>query len=95
MGFSKQEFWSGLPCPPPEDLPDSEIELMSLSLLHCQADSLPLLRPGKPIHVFIHTIHKHIFKNVFEDIVVGFQTVMSSAYHYKASHMNILVSQCI
>ena len=21
MGFSKQEYWSGLPCPPPEDLP--------------------------------------------------------------------------
>ena len=43
MGFSKQECWSGLPCPPPEDLPDSDIELMFLSLLHCQADSLPLL----------------------------------------------------
>ena len=23
MGFSRQEYWSGLPCPPPEDLPDS------------------------------------------------------------------------
>ena len=22
MGFSKQEYWSGLPCPPPGDLPD-------------------------------------------------------------------------
>ena len=22
MGFSRQEYWSGLPCPPPEDLPD-------------------------------------------------------------------------
>ena len=26
MGFSRQEYWSGLPCPPPGDLPDSEIE---------------------------------------------------------------------
>ena len=26
MGFSKQEHWSGLPCPPPGDLPDSRIE---------------------------------------------------------------------
>ena len=26
MGFSKQEYWSGLPCPPPGDLPDSGIE---------------------------------------------------------------------
>ena len=26
MGFSRQEDWSGLPCPPPGDLPDSGIE---------------------------------------------------------------------
>ena len=26
MGFSRQEHWSGLPCPPPGDLPDPEIE---------------------------------------------------------------------
>ena len=26
MGFSRQEFWSGLPCPPPGDLPDPEIK---------------------------------------------------------------------
>jgi len=30
MGFSRQEYWSGLPCPPPGDLPDSGIELVSL-----------------------------------------------------------------
>ena len=26
MGFSKQEYWNGLPCPPPGDLPDPGIE---------------------------------------------------------------------
>ena len=26
MGFSRQEYWSGLPCPPPEDLPNPGIE---------------------------------------------------------------------
>ena len=26
MGFSRQEYWSGLPFPPPGDLPDPEIE---------------------------------------------------------------------
>ena len=26
VGFSRQEYWSGLPCPPPEDLPDSGME---------------------------------------------------------------------
>ena len=31
MGFSRQEYWSGLPCPPPGDLPDPVIELASLT----------------------------------------------------------------
>ena len=33
MGFSRQEYWSGLPCPPPWDLPDPEIEPSSLTFL--------------------------------------------------------------
>ena len=31
MGFFRQEYWSGLPCPPPGDLPDSGIEPVSLT----------------------------------------------------------------
>ena len=35
--FSRQEYWSGLPFPPPGDLPDLGIELESpTSLLHCR-----------------------------------------------------------
>ena len=30
VGFSRQEYWSGLPCPPPGDLPDPGIETTSL-----------------------------------------------------------------
>ena len=30
MGFSRQKYWSGLPCPPPEDLPDPGIESTSI-----------------------------------------------------------------
>ena len=48
MEFSRQEYWSGLPCPPPGDLPDPGIEAVSLSLLHWQVGSLPLVAPGKP-----------------------------------------------
>ena len=36
MGFPRQEHWSGLPFPPPGDLPESGIELKSPAL---QADS--------------------------------------------------------
>ena len=31
MGFSRQEYWSGSPCPPPGDLSDPEIEPTSLT----------------------------------------------------------------
>ena len=37
MGFPRQEYWSGLPCPPPGDLSDAGIETVSA----LQADSLP------------------------------------------------------
>ena len=30
VGFSRQEYWSGLPCPPPGDLPDPGMEPVSL-----------------------------------------------------------------
>ena len=47
MGFSQQEHWSGLTCPPLGDLPDSEMEhLLADGLLHWQADSLPLSHQG-------------------------------------------------
>ena len=32
MGFSRQEYWSGLPCPPPGDLPDPGIKPASLCI---------------------------------------------------------------
>ena len=32
MGFSRQEYWSGLPCPPPGDLPNPGIKHRSLTL---------------------------------------------------------------
>ena len=48
MGFSRQEYWSGLPCPSPGDLPDPWIKLGLLSLLYWEADSLPLAPSGKP-----------------------------------------------
>ena len=44
MGFSRQQSWSGSPCPPPGDLPDAGIEPRSSAL---QADSSPSEPPGK------------------------------------------------
>ena len=45
MGFSRQEYWSGLPFLSPGDLPNPGIEPRSPAL---QADSLPFVPPGKP-----------------------------------------------
>ena len=47
-GFSRQEYWSGLPCSPPEDLPDSRIEPLSLMSGALAGSSLPLAPPGMP-----------------------------------------------
>ena len=49
MEFSRQEYWSGLPSPPPRDLPDLGIELVSL-MSPALADGFFILAPpGKPI----------------------------------------------
>ena len=48
--FSRQEYWNGLPCPPPRDLPNPGIECMSLSLLHWLTGYLPLAPHGKLIY---------------------------------------------
>ena len=45
MRFSRQEYWSGLPFPPPGDVPDPWIEPESPAL---QADSIPPEPSGKP-----------------------------------------------
>jgi len=45
MGFSRQEYCSGLPVPSPGDLPGPGIEPRSPAF---QADSLPSEPPGKP-----------------------------------------------
>ena len=44
MGFPRQEYWSGLPFPPPGALPNPGIEPGSPAL---QADSLPSELPEK------------------------------------------------
>ena len=46
MGFSRQEYWNGLPFPSPGDLPNPGIEPRSPAL---QADALTSEPPGKPV----------------------------------------------
>ena len=58
MGFPRQEYWSGLPCPPPGDLPDHGIKTESPALAggfftyHCATWEI----------LSLHT-HKHTHRN--------------------------------
>ena len=47
IGFSRQEYWDGMPFPPPGNLPDLGIESMSLISLVLAGRSLPLEPSGK------------------------------------------------
>ena len=47
MGFFKQEYWSGLPFPPPVDLPDPWIESMSPSTPALEGGFFTTEPPGK------------------------------------------------
>ena len=55
MGFSKQEYWSGLPFSSPGDFPNPGIKLRSPTL---QANSLPSEPPESPFHTHTYT---HIY----------------------------------
>ena len=63
MGFPRQEYWSGLPFPSPEDLPDTEIKPMSLALIGGLFATEP---PGKPIR---HSRKGKIRKTVERSVV--------------------------
>ena len=59
MGFPRQECWSGLPVPPPGDLPNPVIKqdlLCLLCFLHWQVGSLPLAPPGKLTYTCYHMV---------------------------------------
>ena len=63
MGFSKQEYWSGLPFPPPGDLPDPGIKHASPAL---QADSLSTEPSGEVI-----CIYKLYYISIIYNIIIN------------------------
>ena len=62
MGFSRQEYWSGLPFSLPEDLPNPEIKPWSAAPA-LQADSLPLNHRRSPILTLYVEIDSKYIKN--------------------------------
>ena len=76
MGFSRQEYWSGLPFPSPGDLPDPGIEPRSPRL---QADALTSEPPGKQILAVIpHVVqYQAILINVALQVVLKLSSFSS------------------
>ena len=58
MGFSRQEYWSGLPFPSPGDLPNPGMELGSPAL---QTDSLPTELRGKLLYLTLNPVARFFF----------------------------------
>ena len=51
-GFSRKEYWSGLPHPPPGDLPDPGIELVSLALAGGLFIAIVIWEPQTLIYIY-------------------------------------------
>ena len=75
-GFSRQEYWSGLPCPPLGDLPNSGFEPRSHTL---QVDSLLSEPLGKPVHcsntyqilwIFTYCIYVHFWDDYLRKLPI-------------------------
>ena len=90
MGFSRQEYWSGFPCPPPGNLPNPVIKPTSLCLLYRQVGSLPLAPPGNPMYMCVYVrigvhvcvyVHVYMYKCVY----------MVYAYMHKYVYMCLYV----
>ena len=92
-GFSRQEYWSGLPCPPSGDLPDPGIKPLSLKspaltvLYHYRplgnpkVSLSPLIPSSSPPHVFNTSIcRRPSLSNwfFFSQILFVFSTYLSS-----------------
>ena len=72
MGFSRQEYWRGLPFPSPGDLPDPGIKLGSPAF---QADTLTFEPPGKPRETWKYLFKKKLYF-IFNWEIIILPTVM-------------------
>ena len=91
MGFSRQQYWSGLPCPPPGDLPNPRINPCLLHLLHWQILYHECYL-GSPIHtginymyVFLY-VETNILPSIFTLTVNKSGMPISISFSFYSSH---------
>ena len=87
VGFSRQEYWSGLPFPSQGDLPNPEMEPGSLVSLALQADFfLPMVPPGKPKKLnsfWWWCIYVHFFSRYRLGIIIFFALELRTVVRYQ------------
>ena len=87
MGFSRQEYWSGLPFPSPEDLPDRGIKPRSPAL---QADTLTS-EPPKPLTILPSSNHHSLQLYCFlSPITCSSNTPRPPVPRYHLFHLHFL-----
>ena len=83
-GFSRQEYWSGLPHPPPGNLPNPGLNLRLLHLLHWQVCSLPPVPLGKSLFT-VYLLLNHLI-TVLDDLEFFSVGVESTGHSFSQLH---------
>ena len=71
MGLSRQEYWSGLPCLPPGDIPDLGIEPTSPVAPATQVNALPLSHRGSSLYFLAYFLVASIASSSFSSPYSG------------------------
>ena len=94
MGFSRQEYWNGLPCPPPGDLPDPGIKPKSLRSPALPGGSLPLVplelyKCMSPLYLFYEKYQvSHVLYHVEHLALSSFGFYHVCSVSWRAFHVN-------
>ena len=63
LEFPRQEYWKGLPFPPPEDLPNGRIKPKSPAVAGGFFTTGP---PGKPVYICTHIYYTYIYSLIYK-----------------------------
>ena len=101
MGFSRQEYWSGLPCPSTGHLPNAGIKPVSLASPTLQADSLPIEPPSKPqlqlkmVDVYTIAVFKWSLKLIISNPDPVYKSELKESYFLYKISPRFLKSNCL